>query len=115
MAKKAAKKPATAAKPAKAKAMKAPKTKAQIMASIADSAQISKKQAKDAVDALMNIAYTGAKAKTGFMIPGLGKLIKVQRKARMGRNPATGQAIKIPARTVVKFRLAKVCKEAVLS
>jgi DNA-binding protein HU-beta len=56
----------------------------------------------------------GAKDKKGFMIPGLGKLIKVQRKARMGRNPATGETIKIPARTVAKFRLCKAAKEAVL-
>ena len=49
-----------------------------------------------------------------FVVPGIGKLVKVQRKARMGRNPATGQEIKIPAKTVVKFRVAKAAKEAVL-
>jgi DNA-binding protein HU-beta len=103
------------AKVAKKAAVKAPKTKSQIMAAIAEQACISKKQAKEAVDALLAVAYAGAKGKTGFVIPGLGKLIKVQRKARMGRNPATGQAIKIPAKTVVKFRLAKAAKEAVLS
>src|SRR5512137_2749705 len=94
--------------------MKAPKTKSQIMAAIAESAGISKKQAKAAVEALLAIAYVGAKNKQGFTIPGLGKLIKVQRKARMGRNPATGEAIKIPAKTVVKFRVAKACKDAVV-
>lgn len=93
---------------------KAPKTKSQIMAAVAEKAGISKKQAKEAVEALLAIAYAGAKDKKGFIIPGLGKLIKVQRKARMGRNPATGQAIKIPAKTVAKFRLAKAAKEAVL-
>ena len=93
---------------------KAPKTKAQIMAAIADEACISKKQAKTAVESLLAIAYAGAKDKKGFMIPGLGKLIKVQRKARLGRNPATGEQIKIPAKTVAKFRLAKAAKEAVL-
>jgi DNA-binding protein HU-beta len=103
------------AKVAKKAAVKAPKTKSQIMAAIAEKACISKKQAKEAVEALLAVAYAGAKSKTGFMIPGLGKLIKVQRKARMGRNPATGQAIKIPAKTVVKFRLAKAAKEAVLN
>ncbi|MFZ4398367.1 MAG: HU family DNA-binding protein, partial [Kiritimatiellia bacterium] len=72
------------------------------------------KQAKEALDALLGIAYVGAKDKKGFTIPGLGKLIKVQRKARMGRNPATGEAISIPAKTVAKFRLAKAAKEAVL-
>ena len=94
--------------------MKAPRTKSQIMAAIAEAAGITKKQTKAAVEALLNIAYVGAKNKQGFIIPGLGKLIKVQRKARMGRNPATGEAIKIPAKTVCKFRLAKACKEAVL-
>jgi len=93
---------------------KAPKTKSQIMAAIAEKAGIKKVQALAAVEALLAIAYAGAKDKKGFMIPGLGKLIKVQRKARMGRNPATGATIKIPAKTVVKFRLAKAAKEAVL-
>ena len=93
---------------------KAPKTKSQIMAAIAEKAGISKKQAKEAVETLLAIAYVGAKDKKGFTIPGLGKLIKVQRKARMGRNPATGATIKIPAKTVAKFRLAKAAKEAVL-
>lgn len=97
-----------------AKAPKTPKTKSQIMAAIAEAADISKKQAKAAVETLLAIAYVGAKDKKGFTIPGLGKLIKVQRKARMGRNPATGATIKIPAKTVAKFRLAKACKEAVL-
>jgi DNA-binding protein HU-beta len=92
----------------------APKTKSQVLAAIAEKAGISKKQAKEAIEALLSIAYVGAKDKKGFTIPGLGKLIKVQRKARMGRNPATGAAIKIPARTVAKFRLAKAAKEAVL-
>jgi DNA-binding protein HU-beta len=84
------------------------------MAAVADGADISKKQAKAAIETLLQIAYAGAKDKQGFMVPGLGKLIKVNRKARMGRNPATGEAIKIPAKTVVKFRLAKAAKEAVL-
>lgn len=95
-------------------AKKAPKTKSQILSAIAEKAGISKKQAKEALDALLCIAYVGAKDKKGFTIPGLGKLIKVQRKARMGRNPATGEVISIPAKTVAKFRLAKAAKEAVL-
>jgi DNA-binding protein HU-beta len=97
-----------------AKKINAPKTKSQVLAAIAEKAGISKKQAKEAIETLLSIAYVGAKDKKGFMIPGLGKLIKVQRKARMGRNPATGETIKIPARTVAKFRLAKAAKEAVL-
>jgi DNA-binding protein HU-beta len=61
---------------------------------------------------MVEMAYKGAK--DGFTIPGVGKLVLVRRKARMGRNPATGEAIKIPAKTVVKFRIAKVTKDAVL-
>jgi DNA-binding protein HU-beta len=109
----ATKKSAPKAKASKVKG--APKTKAQILAAIADGAEINKKQAKAAYDTLLAVAYAGAKTKTGIMLPGLGKLIKVQRKARMGRNPATGAAIKIPAKTVAKFRIAKVCKEAILT
>jgi len=63
---------------------------------------------------LLAIAYEGAKEPKGIMLPGLGKLIKVKRAARTGRNPQTGAAIKIPARTVAKFRLAKAAKDAVL-
>ena len=87
-------------------------TKSQVLAGVAEATGISKKQAGVAVDALVNLAYKGAKF--GFMIPGLGKLVLVNRKARMGRNPATGEAIKIPAKRVVKFRVAKACKDAVL-
>jgi DNA-binding protein HU-beta len=58
------------------------------------------------------MAYKGAK--DGFTIPGLGKLVVVSRKARMGRNPATGAAIKIPAKKVLKFRIAKAAKDTVL-
>ena len=87
-------------------------TKSQIVAGVAEAAEISKKQAAAAVAALVCLAYKGAK--NGFMVPGLGKLVLVNRKARMGRNPATGEAIKIPAKRVVKFRVAKACKEAVL-
>jgi DNA-binding protein HU-beta len=58
------------------------------------------------------MAYKGAK--DGFVIPGLGKLVKVNRKARMGRNPATGATIQIPAKIVLKFRIAKAAKDSVL-
>lgn len=88
------------------------KTKSQIVAGIADAAGISKKQASAAVAALVDMACKNAK--DGFMIPGLGKLVKVKRNARTGRNPATGEAIKIPAKTVLKFRIAKAAKDAVL-
>ena len=70
------------------------------------------KQAKAAIEGLVGMAYKGAK--DGFTVPGLGKLVKVKRKARMGRNPATGETIKIKAKTVLKFRIAKAAKDAVL-
>ena len=76
------------------------------------SEQVSKKQVKALLTTLTEIAYR--EAKNGFTIPGLGKVVLVKRKARTGRNPATGETIKIPAKTVVKFRVAKACKESCL-
>jgi DNA-binding protein HU-beta len=87
-------------------------TKSQIIASVAESAEITKKQAAAAVEALVNLAYKNAK--NSFTVPGLGKLVLVNRKARMGRNPATGEQIKIAAKRVVKFRVAKAAKDAIL-
>ena len=95
-------------------AAKTPKTKAQIIAKIAEDVDLSKKQAAAALESLVQLAYKGAKSKDGFTIPGVGKLIKVRRKARMGRNPATGETIKIKAKTVLKFRIAKAAKDAVV-
>lgn len=92
-----------------------PKTKAQIIAQIAEDAQITKVQATAALASIVDMTYKGAKAVEGFTIPGIGKLIKVQRKARMGRNPATGEAIKIKAKKTLKFRIAKAAKDAVLA
>lgn len=88
------------------------KTKTQIIADIADATEITKKQAKEVIEALVALAYK--EAKNGFTIPGLGKLVVVQRKARMGRNPATGETIKIKAKKVLKFRVAKAAKDAIL-
>ncbi|HWQ91456.1 MAG TPA: HU family DNA-binding protein [Clostridia bacterium] len=87
-------------------------TKSQIAASLADTVGITKKQAVQTVESLVALAYKNAK--NSFTIPGLGKLVLVNRKARMGRNPATGQEIKIPAKRVVKFRVAKAAKDAIL-
>jgi DNA-binding protein HU-beta len=89
-----------------------PMTKSQIIAAVAEKSDISKVQAKDALDALAVLAYEGAA--DGFTIPGLGKLVKVDRAARQGRNPATGETIQIAAKTVLKFRIAKAAKDAVL-
>ena len=87
-------------------------TKAQLAAHLAEKIEISKKQAGELLNVLAETAYS--EAKRGFTLPGLGKLVVVKRKARMGRNPATGEAIKIPAKTVVRFRIAKACKEAAI-
>ena len=87
-------------------------TKSQIAASLAEAVGLTKKQAVQALEALVAMAYKNAK--NSFTIPGLGKLVLVNRKARMGRNPATGATIKIPAKTVVKMRIAKAAKEAIV-
>ena len=88
-----------------------PMTKTQIVAKLAEGAGITKKQANEILVALVEMAYK--EAKKGFTIPGLGKLVVVQRKAREGRNPATGEKIKIPAKKVLKFRIAKAAKDAI--
>ena len=87
-------------------------TKSQVAAALAEKVNCTRKHAKEALEALAALAYR--EAKKGFTIPGIGKLVLVNRKARMGRNPQTGEAIKIPAKRVVKFRVAKACKDAVL-
>jgi len=88
------------------------KTKSRIIAEIAEKAEISKKQGKAVLEALVAMAYK--EAVNGFKIPGLGKLVVRDRKARMGRNPATGATIQIPAKRVLKFRVAKDAKLAIL-
>jgi len=88
-------------------------TQTQIIAEMATKSGIPKKQVKDFLTDFTDLAYREAK-KGEFAIPGLGKLVKQKRKARMGRNPATGEEIKIPAKTVLKFRVAKAAKDAVL-
>ena len=87
-------------------------TKSMIVVAVAEAAEISKKQSVAALEALTALAYKNAK--NGFTVPGLGKLVLVNRKARMGRNPATGATIKIAAKKVVKFRVAKAAKDAIL-
>ena len=85
-------------------------TKAQIVAALAEKNDLTKKQAAAFLESLAALAYK--EAKKGFTIPGIGKLVVVNRKARMGRNPATGEPIKIPAKRVLKFRIAKAAKDA---
>ncbi len=89
-----------------------PMTKSAIIAALADKSGLAKKQIAQIVADLVELAYK--EAKKAFTIPGLGKLVVVKRKARMGRNPATGETIKIPAKTVLKFRIAKAAKDAIL-
>ncbi len=87
-------------------------TKSQIADHLAGKAGIAKKLAVQILDDLVTLAYR--EAKNVFPIPGLGKLVLANRKARMGRNPQTGEPIKIPAKRVVKFRVAKAAKDAIL-
>lgn len=87
-------------------------TKSQILTKLAEQCEMKKKDVADVIDAIVQLAYK--EAKNGFTIPGLGKLVLVNRKARMGRNPATGETIHIPAKTVLKFRIAKAAKDSVL-
>jgi DNA-binding protein HU-beta len=89
-------------------------TKSQLVSLIAEKSGVTKTVANGMLDILANTAVTETKRNGQFVVPGLGKLVKSQRKARMGRNPQTGAAIKIPAKTVVKFRVAKACKDAVV-
>ena len=87
-------------------------TKSQIISAVAETTGLTKKQVAATLEATVHLAYKNAK--NSFTLPGLGKLVLVNRKARMGRNPATGEAIKIAAKRVVKFRVAKAAKDAIL-
>lgn len=87
-------------------------SKSQIAAHLASKFELKKKTAVGILEELAQLSYR--EAKNSFTLPGIGKLVLVNRKARMGRNPATGEQIQIPAKTVVKFRVAKAAKEAVL-
>ncbi len=91
-----------------------PITKSQLISVIADKLKVTKKDVNSFLDMLTDVAYKETKKAGTFVLPGFGKLVKVQRKARTGRNPATGEVIQIKAKTVVKFRVAKACKDAVL-
>lgn len=89
-------------------------TKSQIIAALAEKSGMAKKDVVALMDTLVELAYSEVKKSGEFVVPGFGKMVKVNRKARMGVNPATGAKIQIAAKTVVKFRLAKAAKEAVL-
>ena len=89
-------------------------TKTQVVAHLADKVDLPKKTVGAVLEELVALATKEAKTTGQFVVPGLGKAVKAARKARMGRNPQTGEAIKIPAKTVVRFRLAKAFKDAVV-
>lgn len=87
-------------------------TKSQIVSHLAQKTGVTKATANSFLEELAKLA--AREAKNGFTIPGIGKVVLVQRKARMGRNPRTGEPIKIPAKRVVRFRIAKAFKDSVL-
>ena len=95
-------------------AVKKPMTKAQLSRHISERAGLIINAAGELIDELAAVAYKETKKNGQFTLPGLGKLVLDRRKARTGRNPATGETIKIPAKKVVKFRLAKAAKDAIL-
>jgi DNA-binding protein HU-beta len=91
-----------------------PMTKSQLISYLAEQTNVKKSEVGGMLEVLADVAVKETKRNGQFVIPGIGKLVKSQRKARMGRNPQTGASIKIPAKTVVKFRVAKACKDAVV-
>ena len=92
-----------------------PLTKSQISAAVAEANGITKKEATDLLANIADLALESTKATGAFTFPGIGKLKLVNRQARTGRNPATGETIQIPAKTVVKFAVAKATKDYIAS
>jgi DNA-binding protein HU-beta len=89
-------------------------TQSQIVRTLAEKCEVSKKASQQFLEHLAATAI-GEVRKTGlFVLPGIGRLVRADRKARVGRNPATGEAINIPAKKVVKFRVAKAAKDAIV-
>ncbi len=89
-------------------------TQTQLVRSLAEASELPNKTARLVLDTLAALAVQEVKKNGVFVLPGLGRLVKVERKARLGRNPATGESIKIPAKKVVKFRVAKAAKDAIV-
>ena len=90
-------------------------SKNQLATELAEATGTNKKTATQFIESLSDIAYREAKKNGEFTVPGLGKLVKSHRAARTGRNPQTGEAIQIKARTALKFRVAKAAKDSILS
>jgi DNA-binding protein HU-beta len=93
---------------------KNPMTKARIVSHFAKRFELTRKTASGIIEEIAALAVFETKKTGSFTLPGIGKLVLVKRKARMGRNPATGQAIKIPAKTVVRMRVAKAAKGTIV-
>jgi DNA-binding protein HU-beta len=89
-------------------------TQSELIQSLADKCEITKNLSKALLANLTETAINEVKKNGMFVVPGLGRLVRVDRKARVGRNPATGESIKIPAKKVVKFRIAKAAKDAIV-
>ena len=89
-------------------------TQTQLVKALAAHSEVSNKVAKGFLDGLAGMAIAEVKKNGMFVLPGIGRLVRVDRKARIGRNPATGESIKIPAKKVVKFRVAKAAKDAIV-
>lgn len=89
-------------------------TQTQLVRTLAENCEVNNKTARQMLDCLASLAVSEVKKNGMFVIPGLGRLVRQERKARTGRNPATGEAIKIPAKKVVKFRVAKAAKDAIV-
>jgi DNA-binding protein HU-beta len=88
-------------------------TKTQLVRHMAEKMELNNKQAAAFLESLAEVAIKETKKNGVFVVPGLGRLVQSNRKARMGRNPQTGEAIKIPAKVVVKFRVAKAAKDSI--
>jgi len=89
-------------------------TQTQLVRSLAEGCEVNNKVARQFLDCLSSMAIGEVKKNGVFVLPGIGRLVRQERKARMGRNPATGEQIKIPAKKVVKFRVAKAAKDAIV-
>jgi DNA-binding protein HU-beta len=96
------------------KMAKKPMTKSQLVSYFAGKFELTKKTASGIIDEVAALAVSETKKTGSFTLPGIGKLVLAKRKARMGRNPATGEPMKIPAKTVVRMRVAKAAKEAIV-
>lgn len=89
-------------------------TQTAIVRELAETSGVNNRVAKQMLEALADLAVRETKKNGVFVMPGIGRLVRAERKARIGRNPATGETIKIPAKKVVKFRVAKAVKDAIV-